>query len=210
MRRLWALARRLPALARRLRAGLLRARDGAALLEFALVAPVALLMAMALCDIAYQLYLQSVLAGLVQKVGRDSTIQGANTATLDATMLATMQTINNNLAYATGSPTRESYATFSTIAPEPFTDTNRNGIRDAGECYTDVNGNSQWDADAGIAGNGGAGDMVIYTASMTYPHLFPFAAWLGWSPRATITATTILKNQPYAAQQVASPATVCT
>ena len=195
---------------RRLWAALARARDGVAMLEFALVAPVALLMAMGLCDIAYQLYLQSVLAGLVQKVGRDATIQGASTSTLDDRMLATMLTVNNNLAWATGSPTRESYATFGTIAPEPFTDTNRNGIRDAGECFTDVNGNGVWDADGGVAGNGGAGDMVVYTASMTYPHLFPFGTWLGWPARATITATTILKNQPYAAQQVSTPATVCT
>jgi len=187
-----------------------RARDGAALVEFAIVAPVALMMSMALCDIAYQLYLQSVLAGLVQKAGRDATIQGASTATLDAQMLTTMQSVNNNLLYATGSPKRESYASFGTIAPEPFTDTNRNGIRDPGECFTDVNGNGVWDADAGVAGNGGAGDMVVYTASMTYPHLFPLAAWLGWPARATITATTILKNQPYAAQQVPTPATVCT
>jgi Flp pilus assembly protein TadG len=180
------------------------------MLEFALVAPVALLMAMALCDIAYQLYMQSVLAGLVQKVGRDATIQGANPTTLDTTMLTTIQKINNNVRWAAGSPTRESYASFGNIAPEPFTDTNRNGQRDPGECFTDVNGNGVWDADAGVAGNGGAGDMVVYTASMTYPHLFPFGAWLGWPARSTITASTILKNQPYATQVVPTPATVCT
>lgn len=195
---------------RRPLADLWRADDGGALIEFAMVAPVAMLMSMGLCDVAYQLYMQSVLAGLVQKTARDATIQNATTATLDAKVLTLMQNINKGALYATGSPTRESYSTFGAIAPEPFTDSNRNGIRDAGECFTDVNGNGAWDADAGILGNGGASDMVVYTATMTYPHLFPVATWMGWPTRATITATTIMKNQPYTTQTVLSPATVCT
>jgi Flp pilus assembly protein TadG len=186
-----------------------QAQDGGALIEFALVAPVAMLMTMGLCDVAYQLYMQSVLAGLVQKTARDATIQNATTATLDAKVLTLMQNINKSVLYASGFPTRESYATFGNIAPEPFTDSNRNGVRDAGECFTDVNGNSTWDADAGIAGNGGASDMVVYTAQMTYPHLFPVATWMGWPTRATISATTIMKNQPYTTQIVLSPVTVC-
>jgi hypothetical protein len=51
---------------------------------------------------------------------------------------------------------------------------------------------------------------VVYTAAVTYPHLFPLTVWLGWSARVTISATTILKNQPYTAQQLTTIATVCT
>jgi Flp pilus assembly protein TadG len=172
-----------------------RASGGAALIEFALTAPVALLMAMGLCDLAYQLYMQSVLSGLVQKAGRDATIQNANTSTLDATVLTQMQAVNRNAVYAAGYPSRQSYAQFGYISPEPFIDGNRNGVRDSGECFTDINGNGSWDANPGITGNGGASDTVVYTAAVTYPHLF--TVWLGWSARVTISATTILKNQPY-------------
>lgn len=77
--------------------GLWRASQGAALIEFALTAPVALLMAMGLGDLAYQLYMQSVLSGLVQKAGRDATIQNANTGTLDITVLTRMQGSGINL-----------------------------------------------------------------------------------------------------------------
>jgi hypothetical protein len=187
-----------------------RASGGAALIEFALTAPVALLMAMGLCDLAYQLYMQSVLSGLVQKAGRDATIQNANTSTLDATVLTQMQAVNRNAVYAAGYPSRQSYAQFGYISPEPFIDGNRNGVRDSGECFTDINGNGSWDANPGITGNGGASDTVVYTAAVTYPHLFPLTVWLGWSARVTISATTILKNQPYTAQQLTTIATVCT
>jgi Flp pilus assembly protein TadG len=183
---------------------------GAALIEFALTAPVALLMAMGLCDLAYQLYMQSVLSGLVQKSGRDATIQGANTTTLDANVLTQMKSVNASVTYVTGSPSRQSYQQFGYISPEPFTDSNRNGVRDPGECFTDINGNGSWDANPGVSGNGGASDMVVYTAAMTYPHLFPMATWLGWPARATISATTILKNQPYTTQTVTTIATICT
>jgi Flp pilus assembly protein TadG len=108
-----------------------RASGGAALIEFALTAPVALLMAMGLCDLAYQLYMQSVLSGLVQKAGRDATIQNANTSTLDATVLTQMQAVNRNAVYAAGYPSRQSYAQFGYISPEPFIDGNRNGVRDS-------------------------------------------------------------------------------
>jgi hypothetical protein len=46
--------------------------------------------------------------------------------------------------------------------PEPFADDNAAGIHDAGESYTDVNGNGTWDANMGEAGLGGPGDIVLY------------------------------------------------
>jgi Flp pilus assembly protein TadG len=187
-----------------------RASGGAAAIEFALTAPIALLMIMGLCDFAYQLYMQALLSGAVQKAGRDATIQNSSPATLDAQVLAIVQGGNRNAAWATGYPSRMSYAQYGYISPEPFTDSNGNGVRDPGECYTDVNGNSQWDANPGISGNGGAGDTVVYTATMTYPRLFPTGAWMKWANVVTISSTTILKNQPYAAQTVPTPTTICT
>jgi len=74
----------------------------------------------------------------------------------------------------------------------------------------DVNGNSTWDADPGVSGNGGAGDTVLYTASITYTRLFPMSIWMGWSRTATLSASTVLKNQPWAAQASSTPATICT
>jgi Flp pilus assembly protein TadG len=179
---------------------------GATLVEFALVAPVMCIMMMGLGDLTYQVYAQSILNGAMQKAGRDSAIQGGadNASIIDAKVTSMVQKVAANVF------TRKSYASFSVIKPEPFTDTNGNGIRDVGECYTDINGNRQWDADPGQTGQGGANDVTVYTATVTYPHLFPVASMFGWSPNQTISASTLLKNQPYASQTTVTPATVCT
>jgi len=187
------------------------ARDtrGATLVEFAIVAPVMMFLLMGICDLAYQIYAQAILNGSLQKAGRDSTIQGApnNTAAIDQKVTTMVKTIAAN---ATVTFTRKNYDSFSVIKPEPFIDSNGNGVRDAKECFTDINGNGTWDADPGAQGQGGADDVTVYTATVTYPRLFPVAKLFGWSSTMTISASTLLKNQPYASQSVITPKQVCT
>ncbi|MBQ1498751.1 MAG: pilus assembly protein [Sphingomonas sp.] len=192
------------------RARILRDRRGATVVEFAFVLPVMLVLMMGMMELGYQAYVQSVITGAVQKAGRDSGIQGATPASIDARVLAQVQAVAPGATFAAGYPTRSSYTSFSAVAPEPFVDTNGNGVRDPGECYTDVNGNGQWDADAGRAGQGGPNDVTVYTAAITYGRLFPVARLLGWPGTATLSATTTLMNQPYATQNVPTPATICT
>ncbi|NBC37891.1 pilus assembly protein [Novosphingobium sp. FSY-8] len=183
--------------------------SGAALVEFALIAPVLLLLGMGLSELAYEAYMEAVVTGAVQQAGRAGTIQGATAATVDANVLSVIQRSNARAAFVGGYPTRKTYADYGYIAPEPFTDSNSNGVHDAGECFTDVNANGVWDSDPGTSGMGGAGDTVVYTVQVTYPRPFPMASWLGWDNLANISVTTILKNQPYATQQTTTPATVC-
>jgi len=191
------------------RRSLRRDTRGATMVEFAIVSPVMILMMMGLGDLGYQVYAQSILNGAMQKAGRDSAIQGGanNTAAIDAKVSTMVKTIAKN---ATITFTRKNYDTFSVIKPEPFTDSNGNGVRDPGECFTDINRNNQWDADPGESGQGGADDVTVYTATVTYPHLFPVVGLLGWPATQTITASTLLKNQPYASQTTVTPTTVCT
>jgi len=184
-------------------------RRGAVLVEFALLTPVMLLMLMGLGDMLYQVYTQSILNGELQKAARDSGIEGgaASTSTIDAKV----QTMVRKIAPgATFTSTRKSYDSFSEVAPEPFTDTNGNGVRDPGECFTDENGNGTWDQDPGAAGQGGASAVTVYTMTATYPRLFPVAGLFGWPTTQTVSATTLLKNQPYATQTTTANVTVCT
>lgn len=185
-------------------------RKGVAVVEFALISPVMIVLIMGFAEMLYQGYMQASLTGLAQAAGRSGTIQGASSSTIDATLLSGMQAINANAAFATGYPKRLSYHDFGDIAPEPFVDGNGNGLRDAGECFTDLNGNAQWDADPGATSQGGASDVVVYTVNMTYPRILPVAGWLGWSSTASISTSTILKSQPYASQPTATEQTVCT
>ncbi|OJV33887.1 TadE family protein [Sphingomonas sp. 67-36] len=188
-----------------------RDRRGATIVEFAIVAPVMLLLLMGLADVIYQGYVQSALTGAVQKAARDATIEGngnvQNTDALDAKVQAMVRKI---APAATFSSTRKSYAYFGAAAPEPFVDSNHNGVRDAGECFTDINGNGVWDSDPGANGQGGASDVTMYTMTATYPRLFPIAKMVGWSSKLTISAMTFLKNQPYATQIQKTQATICT
>ena len=194
---------------RRLPGRLRRDARGATAIEFAFVAPIMCVLLMGLCDLAYQSYVQAILTGAMQKAGRDSTIQGA-TGQTNAIDLAVMNMVKSVARDATFTSSRKNYGQFSNISPEKFTDSNNNNVYDAAsECFTDVNGNNTWDADPGRNGQGGANDVVLYQLDVTYPRLFPLYGLMGWSPNQKISATTVLKNQPYAAQNVYTAKQVC-
>lgn len=196
-------------------------QSGTAIIEFAIVAPVMMILIMGLGDMLYQIYAQSILTGAVQQAGRSSGIEGgaANSSNLDTQVVVRMvgsvvASLTPSCAASPATPVwcsqRENYDTFSAVAPEPFTDTNSNGVRNTGECFTDVNNNGVWDANPGLAGQGGASDIVLYTMTIRYPRPFPVAKLIGFSSIATISAKTLLKNQPYASQSVNPTPKVCT
>lgn len=193
----------------RLLARLCRNRRGVTVVEFAIVAPVMLITLMGLGDLLYQVYLQSILDGVIQKAGRDSALESnaSNGDPLDDKVEAMVKKI---AADATFRSERRSYSSFSLVKPENFTDGNGNGVRDAGECFDDVNGNGVWDADPGKLSQGGANDVTKYTMWVTYPRIFPVTRMFGWSATNTLTATTLLKNQPYKTQTIPKIKQVCT
>ncbi len=170
-------------------------RRGAAAVEFALIAPVLLLLLFGVYDLGFTLYINSMLQGSIQQAGRNSTIEGATTATMDQIVTDAVQSV---LPSATPSFSRKSYVSFTNVAtPEDFIDVNNNHTCDNGEAYTDSNGNNSWDADRGKIGNGGARDAVLYTVTVTYPRPFPLAGLIGFSNTVTLKTETVLRNQPY-------------
>ena len=188
---------------------LVRERRGVAVIEFAIILPVMLMVIMGLAELTYQGYVQSVLTGAVQKAGRDSTIQGngTQTAQIDSSVMQQVLQVNKDATYDS---TRSSYANFSSVAPEPFVDTAGTGVYNAAkDCFTDLNGNNSWDSDPGISGQGGANDVTVYTIHVYYQRLFPVAALLGMSASVKLTGTTVLKNQPWATQNAYTPQQVC-
>jgi Flp pilus assembly protein TadG len=197
---------------RRCGAGLLHDRGGSTLVEFAFITPILISVLLVLTDQLYQAYATAVLSGAVQKAARDGTLQGNNSAVSNAALdAAVLGMIRGMAPTATAVSTRRSYPNFSEVAtPEPFTDTNADGIRQTGECYTDLNGNGRWDSDPGVNGDGGASDVVLYTMTITYPRIFPAFAFIGGPSTATISSSTIFKNQPWADQSIPTPVTRCT
>jgi Flp pilus assembly protein TadG len=172
-------------------------RDGLAITEFALIAPVLFMALLGIFDMGHRAYLNSVLYGAVQKAGRDSSLETglAQQAAIKAKIEAQITPI---LLGSTVVITRVATKSFTAVAAgEPFTDGNGNGTRDAPECFDDENGDGVWNAVAGTTGLGGTDDVVTYKATVNFAHIFPFPSLIGASSNDRIVATTVLRNQPY-------------
>ena len=183
--------------------------QGAAALEFALVAPVLLVGILGLFDLGHNMYTASVLQGSIQKAARDSTIEGAesNIATLDGRVTRMVRTIAPGAATKFG---RTSYSTFTDVRePEDFSDIDGDGACNNGEPFEDANGNGAWDADRGRAGQGGARDAVLYEVTVTYDRVFPFWSLVGQPDTFTTKVRTVLRNQPYNLQATRKAAGTC-
>ena len=175
-----------------------RDADGATIVEFAIIAPVLLMVIFGVFDLGYTLYATTQLDGAIQRAARDSTLEGAGATQIDSRVRAAVHDI---VPDATVAITRKVYADFSDAGrPEDYTDVNGNHACDAGEPFEDVNGNGHWDTDRGRDGIGGARDAVLYQVAATFERPFPVAAFIGLSPNVTTVAKTILRNQPYGQQ----------
>lgn len=180
---------------------------GATIVEFAIITVPLVTMMCGLFDLGYREYLTVQVQDALDQAARRVTI-GTSTspAQLTAIVKAKVLPIANN---ATVVVVPTSYDKFQRISkPEPITtDTAPLGSYNTGDCFTDVNGNGVWNSVAGKSGTGGSDDVVLYTATVSFPQIMPMSGLLGWSSTETVTVTTMLKNQPYASQ--AEPRTVC-
>ena len=75
---------------------LTRDNRGAAMVEFALVAPVLMLTLIGLFDLSMNMYTASMVEGAIQQAAREATIEGASTneAAIDATVTHIVQDID--------------------------------------------------------------------------------------------------------------------
>lgn len=176
--------------------------------EFALVAPVFLTLMLGAFNVGQIVYGQSLLDGAVQQAARSSALETGDTAAADAHV---EQLVSRILPGAAVTSSRVSYFDFADIGrPEQWNDADANGTCDDGEAYTDENGSGEWEADVGVDGNGGAGDVIIYSVEVKYEPFFSlFFAPDSWG-ETTLGATTVRKNQPFADQaEYGSGAGVC-
>lgn len=177
---------------------LLRDKRGNAILEFAFVAPVFLAMIFGLMDIAQLFYARSLLEGAVEVAARTSSLESGDTAAADTIVRDMVREIAPR---ATVTSSRVSYFDFNDVQrAELWNDLDSNGSCDNDENYTDENGNGQWDADIGVSGNGGAGDVVVYDVTVSFERIFKIPM-LGGEQVHNIEASAIKKNQPFADQR---------
>ena len=189
---------------RRLLKRLRRDQRGATLIEFAMVAPVLMVVIMGLLDMSYRLYAKSMLEGAVQKAARDSTLEtgasASSNAVIDNMVVDAFRKVNGTVNLSNFTFTRRNFSDFSKAGKmEPSTGPGGLCAPPAGATiytYVDLNSSNTWD-DGAIAGQGGANDAVLYTAEVRYNSLFPVNSLFGASAIQTIRATTAMRNQPY-------------
>jgi Flp pilus assembly protein TadG len=179
-------------------------QSGVSVVEFGLIAPVLATMLLGSMDVGHTLYMRTVLDGSIQDIARDSSLE-------DGGILSKQEIIDGKIKaqvrrlYKDADVTikRRYYRNFTNAynaQAEEYTDTNGDGECNNSEPFVDANLNETWDDDGGDAGQGGAKDVSIVTVTVTYERLFPMAALAGLPENVTVSANTVLANQPYGDQ----------
>lgn len=175
--------------------------DGVSAIEFALIAPVLMLLIFGIIEYSLIMVVYNVMessTAISSRLGKtgyaESGMTRAETIIHDITRRAGTVIDPNELTV-----TSKFYKQYDQINdPEPFVDANLNGNYDGGETYTDINGNSQWDADMGASGYGSAGDVVVYQVSYPWNVTTPIMRELiGTNGIYTVTTHAVVKNEPY-------------
>lgn len=183
-------------------------RDGATIVEFALILIPFLTLIMGALDIGYQLYLRALTTGAVERAARSAAVGGLSSTQITDMITAEVRTIlptserNNPQAIRV---VKTNYYNFSNVGGgERITgDTAPVGQYNATDCYEDRNGNGRFDAtNGGAAGLGGADDIVYYNVTVTITRLFPIAALFGASETMSVGTRTLIRNQPFGQQVV--------
>ena len=183
-------------------------REGAALVEFALVAPLLFISVAGVIEIGMVMFVNSLIEGAVRYAARAG-ITGQTPAGVTRSDLIVQTIVNDTVGLIQPQDitiTTLVYSSFTSVGqPEAYTDANGNGKYDAGEAFTDTNGNGQWDADMGKAGLGGPGDVVLYTANVNW-HLMTHLldSVMGKNGIMKLSASTAVRNEPWGTNGPAS------
>jgi Flp pilus assembly protein TadG len=182
-------------------------RRGAAIVEAAFIAPMLIMILMVFFDFLYNFEAASKLEGTIQQAARMATIGDKTESQVDDFIRNQLTQFNSG---ATITINKSNYYQFSNVSKSEklVTDSAPLGVWNTGDCYEDLNNNGKWDTVAGRSGLGGSDDILFYRVQMSYPRVVPLYGFLGWSNTQTLSANTIMRNQPYAVQAI--PIQKCT
>jgi len=184
-------------LLRRLR----REQDGGAALEFGFIAPAFFMLVWGTIELGLLLLGNTLLEGAVREAARAGLTGYTPTNEDRVTYIRSVvqQFTMGLIDMAKLQIDTKVYSSFANIGqPEPFSDQPPyNGVYDAGEPFVDVNGNGKWDADMGVAGLGGPGDVVVYTLTYPWDFFAGYAQTVFGVPTVTLKASVAIRNEPY-------------
>jgi Flp pilus assembly protein TadG len=177
-----------------------RRNEGVTAVEFALIAPVLMMLLMGTIEISLIMYAKTVMEGATFESSRTGkTGYVAENKTQQQTIIDTLNArVGMLMDTSKVTVTSKAYSNFSNIEqPEPFVDTNGNGTRDSNENFTDVNGNGEYDTDMGISGYGNSQQITVYTISYPWTVQTPLMGEFFAGNTVNITARSVVKNEPY-------------
>lgn len=183
----------------------LTCRRGVAATEFALILLPLCVLIMGSLELGYRIYAMAVVNGALRDAARMASTGQYSGAQIDGLVTDTIHQFRRDAAVTI---VKKSYSDFTGVGvAEPVTS---GSVASGTYCYLDVNGNGRWDADQGRAGLGNPDDVVYYQVTATYDTLFGFTqSMFGLGSRTTISANTLVSNEPYAPPVTIDPPTRC-
>lgn len=181
---------------------LLKDNRANAITEFALIAPLMLLLLFGLMEFSHVSSARTRLEGSTMRAARAvaaSDCPSEREALMKQIVTDGMSNIPSPSKGVVQVTTKSYSDKFGDVGePEPFSDENGDSVWTLGEPFTDVNGNGEYDDDMGTAGSiGGAGQVISYTARYQVSSLFGFiSSKYSGSDIYTIEASTVIRNEP--------------
>jgi hypothetical protein len=174
---------------------------GSPAVEFALAAPVLLLIMVAIIEFGTIMFVTVLMEGGLREATRYG-ITGRMPDGGDRSAQILAIVADRTLGLVDISKARiaiTAYPTFDDLGKgEDFVDGNHNGKYDSGETLKDCNGNNQRDDDRGKSGAGGAGDVVVYQFDYDWPLLTSMMKPLiGKDGKFHLHANAVVRNEPW-------------
>ncbi len=174
-------------------------QNGAAMVEFAFVAPLFIGLLCAIMEFSGIMFVQAILEGSAREASRYGLTGFTSGGVSREDQILSIVEDNTYGIIDMDELQIDTlvYQNFGDIGqPEPFTDENGNAVWDNDEPYTDINGNGTWDPDMGAAGLGGPGTVVVYRMSYDWNIMIPlFYPIFGNSIR--LQSNIAVRNEPF-------------
>jgi TadE-like protein len=184
---------------------------GATLVEFALVSPILILIILGALQIGIAGWAKSTLENSLRDsarfavTGADDVASGKTRADAILDLVEKRMSSFPKSGAAPMTLTTKVYPSFEEIGrPEPEND--GNGVCDAGESYTDINGNGAFDADAFTTGYGAANQVVIYEVQFPLEAIIPLIGeFLPVANLFNLKASAAVQNEPFTGAAAPEP-----
>lgn len=175
---------------------------GSPVIEFALAAPILLLLVAAIIEFGMVLFVSTLIEGGLREASRYGvTGQVPSNGDRVGFMLDIIADRTLGLVDISTVTLRISaYPTFDDIGKgEDFVDGNGDGTYEPGETFKDCNHNGKWDADRATPGAGDAGDVVLYQLDYDWPLLTSLMRPLSGDENGNfhIRVNAVVRNEPW-------------